>query len=162
PEALVYYRIHGGNAGSRSWIDYSSPEALAASCQKLLKNEVAQILELKKISRYRRGEGLADVAGNRALATMFRTARLRAALVLAVSRKPKSRWICPALKAARDNTLRRLALRTLATGFGPSAVSPYRTVPQQRVDGRRARRWVRVRACPWLGRRSMSEAAPRQ
>jgi len=121
PEALVHYRIHGANVSAGWRLDSASPQRFQASCRRLLKNEVAQVFELRKIARYRRSANLSDESGQNAWSALFRIARLRAELVMSVSRRSRLVWTVPAVRCLRHRALRSLAFRTLAMALFPSS-----------------------------------------
>jgi glycosyltransferase involved in cell wall biosynthesis len=121
PDALVDYRIHGDNTSSRISLRFSSRAALRECCRSLLKNEVAQVVELKKIGRYRRRLSLRDPAVDPVLSSALTVAKARAALVLAIARTSCGKWILPAAAALRHRALRTLAIRTLALALCPFA-----------------------------------------
>jgi glycosyltransferase involved in cell wall biosynthesis len=124
PQVLVDYRIHGDNTSRKYMLDYSSLEAFKASCRRLLKNEVAQVFELRKIARYR-----PSLRNDPAWVYMLRVAKLRARLVLAVSRRGRVCWIWPSLRCVPNGSLRSLGIRTLVMSVLPVVRRLYRTVP---------------------------------
>jgi len=121
PRTLVDYRIHGGNTSSKISLNYASRSKLRISCQNLLKNEIAQVIELRKIARYRRDRSLSNAESDLIWLTAFRIARSRAALVFTIAKHPSRKWFLPALQALRHRRLRSLALRALALGICPFA-----------------------------------------
>lgn len=128
PQALVDYRIHGNNASAQISKRYASRAALRASCEMLLKNEVAQVIELKKIARYRIRRSLSDTKTDMILSQMLGAARSRAALTYALARKPCRKWFLPAVTALRYRGLRLFALRAAALGLCPFAYRIYLAV----------------------------------
>ena len=127
PESLVRYRIHGQNVGASYFLDYSSPARLREVCRRLLKNEVAQVLEVHKIGRYLRGHPndlVAEVAWRR----LRDIAVARAALVSAIARRPRSYWILVALRAGRFRPLRSFAGRAAIVATAPGAYRAARAV----------------------------------
>lgn len=125
-EPLVNYRIHGGNVSKGLTLDFTSPEALRACCSNLLKNEVAQVLELRKIDRYRRRVGLLNDGLTAAWKAHFKIAEARARFVFAVSRKSRLSWIWSSAAAVPHAQLRGRALRVMALAILPWARSWYR------------------------------------
>ncbi len=126
PRALVDYRVHGQNTSQRFKLEFTSPEALRKCCRRLLKNEVAQMLELKKIMNYRRRTSISDERTERALNVLRHVARLRARLVSAISKHSAMLWFWPALLSLRYSTLRPLALRAIILALLPNANRVYR------------------------------------
>ena len=119
--SLVDYRIHGGNTSRRFSLSYASRAALRASCGNLLKNEVAQVIELRKIARYRRGRSLSDADTEAMLRRATRLARSRAVLTFAIAKKPCRQWLLPALGTLRYRSLRPVGLRAAALALFPAA-----------------------------------------
>lgn len=118
PESLVRYRVHGDNVGSSYALNYASREALRRACQRLVKNEIAQVFELDKIRRYRQRfptDPVVEAAWNR----LRRVAVARARLALAIARRSPVRWLPVALAAARFRQIRPLALRALMLALAP-------------------------------------------
>jgi hypothetical protein len=125
PRPLVDYRIHNENTSGRFSLRFSSRAALRASCAALLNNEIAQVVELKKIARYRLSAGLKDAALDRLWSRTFRVTRSRAALVLAIAKRPCREWLFPVVRSLRHRALRPLAVRALALGLCPPAYRIY-------------------------------------
>ncbi len=121
PQPLVNYRLHGDNTSGKVVLSYSSRAVLRECCRRLLRNEVAQVLELKKIAIYRRSNRLQDSVNEGAWTRSFRTAQSRAGLTLAVSRQSRAKWIVPALRALRYRRLRGFAIRVIARALYPFA-----------------------------------------
>lgn len=128
PAPLVKYRIHSENTSAGVRLDYTSPAALRECCRRLLKNEIAQLFELRKIARYRRHVQISGDSTDALWAVLYRTALQRAKLVFAVSKYSRARWICPAAAAMRHAPMRRLALRVLALALIPALGTAYYTV----------------------------------
>jgi glycosyltransferase involved in cell wall biosynthesis len=128
PEPLVRYRIHDHNASKGIYFNYSSPQALRDCWSDFLKGEVAQVLELKKIDRYRRRKGLQGDSLQAAWEAHFNLAQARARLTFAVSRKSRMSWIWPALMAFGFPPLRGKALRVIALALFPYAHAVYKSL----------------------------------
>jgi alpha-1,3-rhamnosyltransferase len=120
PESLVCYRSHGQNVGASYFLDYASPARLREVCRRLLKNEVAQVLEARKIGRYRCA-GPIEPETDEAWRRLRDVSVARAALVLAVARHSRPRWIASAVRASRFRTLRPLARRVAIVAAIPWA-----------------------------------------
>lgn len=120
PESLVRYRIHRQNVGASYFVDYSSPARLREVCRRLLKNEVAQVLEVDKIGRYRR-TGPTEPETEAAWRRLREVATARARLVLAIARRSRVRWVAAALRAGRLRPLRPFAARAAIVAAAPGA-----------------------------------------
>jgi glycosyltransferase involved in cell wall biosynthesis len=129
PDALVYYRRHAANVSKRFTLEFSSTRVLRACCRNLLRNEVAQVLELRKIARYLRRAGSVGDEVDTIWEAHFCLAKSRAKLVLAVSRKSRMSWIWPALVATRFPMLRGRALRVIALAIFPWVRVLYMRIP---------------------------------
>jgi hypothetical protein len=127
PESLVRYRVHGRNVGASYFLDYSSPSRLREVCRRLLMNEVAQVLEVHKIGRYRR-TGPIDPDTEAAWQRLRDVAVARALLVLAIARHSRPLWIAAALRASRLRPLRPLAARAGIVAAAPWAYRAARAV----------------------------------
>jgi glycosyltransferase involved in cell wall biosynthesis len=133
PEPLVDYRMHAENVSSGFTLDYTSVADLRKSCQRLCRNEVAQVIELKKVARYRSRLGKSDAGLDQAWQQLFREARARAQLVLAIVHRPRSHWVKPAITAMREPGLRSLAVNALLLAYAPMLLKAYRQVRSGRL-----------------------------
>jgi hypothetical protein len=120
-DPLVRYRMHCANVSKRFTIEFKSTQVLRTCCRNLLRNEVAQVFELRKIARYLRRAHLEEDEVHTVWKAHFRLANARAKLVFAVSKKSRTRWIGPALIAMKFPLLRGKALRVIALAFFPWA-----------------------------------------
>jgi hypothetical protein len=126
-DPLVHYRMHGANESRKFLLEFGSPKILQACCVNLLKNEVAQMLELRKIARYRKRIGLRDEF-DAAWTAHYSIARARAAFVFAIGRKSRIAWIGPALLAAKFPPLRGISLRAISLAIFPWSQVIYKWV----------------------------------
>lgn len=126
PKALVCYRTHGKNISRGCALTFESVDALRNTYRKLIKNEVAQVFELRRIGRYRRAHRLPSNDTEKAWRALFKEARVRALLVMVVIRRPRPFWLRPAFSAMRFPRLRRQAVRVFALAIFPSAHRVYR------------------------------------